>query len=61
MSNISETLDNHETLLNAAKKTLKENLHLCDGDTCTLYYLKVAVQAIDPEWDLFEDEEREES
>lgn len=32
----------------AAKKTLLENLDLCDGDICTLYDLKIAVLAIEP-------------
>ena len=42
-----------DVLLNAAKKTLMENLYLCDGDTCTLYDLKVAVKDVAPDWDLF--------
>ncbi len=54
-----EIFREHVVLLEAAKKTLKENLHLCDGDVCTLYDLKVAVKAIDPEWDLFDGDERE--
>jgi len=38
-------------LLSAAKKTLNDNLHLCDGDDCTLKDLRDAVAAIDPEWE----------
>ena len=32
----------------AAAKTLLENLHLADGDCCTLYDLREAVLAINP-------------
>jgi hypothetical protein len=45
-----------DVLLNAAKKTLTDNLDLCDGDTCTLYDLKMAVKDVDPDWDLFAEE-----
>lgn len=45
-----------DVLLNAAKKTLTDNLDLCDGDTCTLYDLKMAVKDVEPYWDLFAEE-----
>jgi hypothetical protein len=38
-------------LLYAARNTLLENLHLTDGDDCTLRDLRGAVAAIDPEWE----------
>jgi hypothetical protein len=38
-------------LLYAARNTLVENLHLTDGDDCTLRELRDAVAAIDPEWE----------
>jgi hypothetical protein len=38
-------------LLSAARNTLMENLHLTDGDDCTLLELRDAVAAIDPEWE----------
>lgn len=38
-------------LIKAAIKTLNDNLHLCDGDNCTLFELRSAVQKIDPTWD----------
>jgi hypothetical protein len=37
-------------LLAVAIKTLKDNLHLCDGDTCSLKELCVAVEAHNPNW-----------
>ena len=40
-----------DDLINAAIKTLNENLHLCDGDNCTLFELRSAVEKIDPNWD----------
>jgi len=41
----------NKLLLLAAAKTLLENLHLCDGDDCTLKDLRDAVAAVDPEWE----------
>lgn len=38
-------------LLDAAVATLQNNLHLCDGENCTLYALLKAVEAIDPNWE----------
>ena len=40
-----------DDLIKAAIKTLNENLHLCDGDNCTLFELRSAVEKIDPTWD----------
>ena len=37
-------------LLSAAIKTLNDNLHLCDGDVCTLKDLRDAVAKIRPDW-----------
>ena len=37
-------------LLSAATKTLNDNLHLCDGDVCTLKDLRDAVAKIRPDW-----------
>ena len=42
----------NETLLEAAIKTLKDNLHLCDGDNCTLRELRDAVKKIEPSWEV---------
>lgn len=38
-------------VLEAAKQTLLDNLHLCDGDVCTLKELRDAVSVICPGWD----------
>lgn len=35
----------------AARQTLDENLHLADGDNCTLKDLRDAYLKIDPNWD----------
>lgn len=40
-----------DDLIRAAIKTLNDNLHLCDGDNCTLFELRSAVEKIDPTWD----------
>ena len=45
------TKDELEPLINAAVITLKDNLHLCDGDVCTLKELRDAVAKINPNWD----------
>ena len=37
-------------LLSAAIKPLNDNLHLCDGDVCTLKDLRDAVAKIRPDW-----------
>lgn len=37
-------------LVDAAIKTLNDNLHLCDGDVCTLYDLKKAVEQLNHGW-----------
>ena len=47
LSGITDAITQRNKLLEAAKKTLMENLHLCDGDNCTLYDLKTAVLSID--------------
>lgn len=39
------------SLLDAAVATLQNNLHLCDGENCTLHALLKAVEAIDPKWE----------
>lgn len=44
-------------LLAAAKSTIRENLHLADGDCCTLHELKTAVLAAEPGWDMYADDE----
>lgn len=46
-----------DELLAAAKSTIRENLHLADGDCCTLYELKTAVLSVDPCWDMYADDE----
>lgn len=38
-------------LLDAAIKTLQDNLHLCDGDNCTMKSLRDAVSKIVPNWE----------
>jgi hypothetical protein len=38
-------------IVSAAIKTLKDNLHLCDGDICTLKELRDAVNEIFPDWE----------
>jgi hypothetical protein len=43
-----EENDRLAALFEAAKQTLLDNLHLADGDDCTLYALREAVLAIDP-------------
>lgn len=51
---MSQALHNAPLLLNlldAAVATLQNNLHLCDGENCTLYALRKAVEAIDPDWE----------
>ena len=40
-------MDKRDTLLAAARKTLLDNLHLCDGDNCTLKALRDAVESVD--------------
>ena len=40
-----------DPLINAAIQTLKDNLHLCDGDICTLKLLRDAVTDIAPNWE----------
>jgi hypothetical protein len=39
-----------ESLLSASIDTLTSNLHLCDGDICTLKTLKDAVENIEKNW-----------
>lgn len=39
-----------QQLIDAAVKTLNDNLHLCDGDVCTLRDLRDAVVKIVPDW-----------
>ena len=39
-----------QLLIEAAIKTLNDNLHLCDGDVCTLRELRDAVAGIAPDW-----------
>ena len=35
----------------ASVKTLNENLHLCDGENCTLRELRDAVARVRPDWE----------
>lgn len=42
--------EKYKKLLIAAIETLNENLHLCDGDVCTLKSLRDAVAEIEPNW-----------
>lgn len=54
MSQNGQALHNAPLLINlldAAVATLQNNLHLCDGENCTLYALLKAVEAIDPNWE----------
>ena len=39
-----------EYVLSAAIQTLNDNLHLCDGDVCTLKELRDAVAKVVPDW-----------
>ena len=39
-----------QQLIDASVKTLNDNLHLCDGDVCTLRDLRDAVAKIVPDW-----------
>ena len=39
-----------QQLIDASVKTLNDNLHLCDGDVCTLRDLRDAVAKIVPNW-----------
>lgn len=50
MAEAADALERSHELVDAAKLTLNENLHLCDGDVCTLRGLKEAVEKIDPIW-----------
>ena len=40
---ITALLAEREALLGAANKTIADNLHLADGEDCTLYDLKQAI------------------
>ena len=40
-------ISERDTLLNAARQTLLDNLHLCDGPQCTLKVLRDAVEAVE--------------
>jgi hypothetical protein len=50
-----ELIKQRDELLAAAKITLRENLDLADGDCCTLYDLRTAVESVAPEWDMYDD------
>jgi hypothetical protein len=44
---ICKLIYQRDLLLSAARQTLLNNLHLCDGDNCTLKDLRDAVEKID--------------
>jgi len=45
-----EPMKNFALLAIAARQTLDENLHLADGENCTLRTLRDAYLKIDPTW-----------
>jgi hypothetical protein len=49
---ICELKAQRDALLVAAIFTLRDNLHLCDGDVCTLMVLRETVAALKPNWEV---------
>ena len=43
---IADLLRQRDALLQAATKTVEENLHLADGENCTLIHIKRGIEAV---------------
>ena len=50
MKSFIDQLSDLYSVFAAAKQTLRENLHLTDGENCTLFELRNAVERVDPLW-----------
>lgn len=50
MKSFVDQLSDLYSVFAAAKQTLRDNLHLTDGDNCTLLELRNAVEKVDPLW-----------